>query len=65
MFLKKKIVVGITTTPIRIKYIIPTLKSLLKQTKKPTKIILSLSYEIARTGDRFGQIPHDFKIYKK
>lgn len=65
MFFKNKIVVGITTTPIRIKYIIPTLKSLLTQSKKPDKIILSLTYEIARTGEKIEKIPYELLKYIK
>lgn len=65
LFFRNNIIVGITTTPRRINDIIPTLDSIVNQSVKADKIILSLSYEIARTGDKFGQLPHKLLEYIK
>lgn len=63
LFKKKRIVVGLTTTPKRIESIIPTLESLLNQSVKPEKIVLTLSYENARTGETFGRLPVQLLSY--
>lgn len=63
LLFKKRIVVGLTTTPRRINEIIPTLESILNQSRKPDKIVLTLSYENARTGETFGKIPVQLLSY--
>ena len=65
LFRRNRIVVGITTTPKRINDIIPTLESIVNQSTKPDKIVLSLSYEIARTGEKFGQLSRKLLEYIK
>ena len=52
-----KIVVGLTTTPTRIGKILPTIQSLLAQSRPADRIILSVPEKLARTGERFGDIP--------
>lgn len=54
-----KILVGLTTTPNRIRTIMPTLQSLLNQSMPADEIILSVPEKLARTGERFGEIPAD------
>lgn len=63
LLFKKRIVVGLTTTTKRIESIIPTLESLMKQSVKPEKIVLTLAYEMARTGETFGRIPVQLLSY--
>lgn len=62
LLFKKRIVVGLTTTPRRISSIIPTLESLMNQSRKPDKIVLTLAYEMARTGETF-KIPVQLLSY--
>ena len=54
---KGKVVVGLTTTPTRINTILPTIQSLLNQSRPADQIILSVPEKLARTGERFGDIP--------
>jgi hypothetical protein len=54
-----RVIVGLTTTPKRIGTILPTLKSLLNQSRPADQIILSISEKLARTGERFGVIPKE------
>jgi hypothetical protein len=54
---KAKVVVGISTTPKRIDKIMPTIQTLLRQSRPANRIILSLADKIARSGDTFGEIP--------
>ena len=56
---KGKIVVGLTTTPTRIGKIMPTIQSLLAQSRPADQIILSVPEKLARTGERFGDIPKE------
>ena len=56
-----KVVVGLTTTPVRIGKIMPTIHSLLKQKRPANRIILSLADQIARTGDKFDKIPKELQ----
>jgi len=54
-----KVIVGLTTTPTRIGKIMPTIQSLLSQFRPADKIILSVPEKLARTGERFGDIPEE------
>ena len=56
---KGKIIVGLTTTPTRIGKIMPTIQSLLAQSRPADQIILSVPEKLARTGERFGDIPKE------
>lgn len=56
-----KVRVGLTTTPKRIGTIMPTIQSLLNQSRPADEIILSIPEKMARTGDRFGEIPKALK----
>jgi len=56
-----KVVIGLTTTPVRIGKIMPTISSLLKQKRPANRIILSLADQIARTGDKFDKIPKELQ----
>lgn len=47
----------LTTTPRRIHTILPTLQSLLAQSRPADEIVLSVPEKLARTGERFGDIP--------
>lgn len=49
--------VCLTTTPKRIHTILPTLQSLLAQSRPADEIVLSVPEKLARTGERFGDIP--------
>jgi len=49
--------VCLTTTPKRIHTILPTLKSLLAQSRPADEIVLSIPETLARTGEKFGPIP--------
>ena len=48
-----RIVIGLTTSPKRVHTILPTLESLFTQTKKADRIVLSISQELARTGETY------------
>jgi len=52
-----RVVVGLTTTPKRIHTILPTIESLLAQSRPPDQIVLSVPEKLARTGERFPEIP--------
>jgi hypothetical protein len=54
-----RVIVGLTTTPKRIGTILPTIKSLLHQSRPADQIILSVPEKLARTGERFGDIPKE------
>jgi glycosyltransferase involved in cell wall biosynthesis len=54
-----RVIVGLTTTPKRIGTILPTIKSLLNQSRPADQIILSVPEKLARTGERFGDIPKE------
>ncbi len=56
-----KVVVGLTTTPTRIHKILPTIQSLLRQNRPADRIILSVPDKLARTGERFGDIPKELQ----
>jgi len=56
-----RVIVGLTTTPKRIDLILPTIKSLLTQTRPADQIILSVPERLARTGERFGDIPKELQ----
>jgi len=56
-----RVIVGLTTTPKRIGTILPTLKSLLNQSRPADQIILSVPEKLARTGERFGDIPKEIQ----
>jgi hypothetical protein len=53
------VIVGLTTTPTRIGKIMPTIQSLLAQSRPADQIILSVPEKLARTGERFGDIPKE------
>ena len=55
------VIVGLTTTPIRIGKIMPTIQSLLNQSRPADQIILSVPEKLARTGERFGDIPKELQ----
>lgn len=57
--IKPYIVVGLTTTPSRIKYIKPTLDSIINQIYKPDRIILSIPTILNRTGEVFPELPDE------
>ncbi|NBR72661.1 MAG: hypothetical protein EBT75_11355, partial [Proteobacteria bacterium] len=54
---KEHVVIGLTTTPKRIHTILPTIQSLLAQSMPADEIILSVPEKLARTGERFPEIP--------
>ena len=54
---KQKVFIGLTTTPKRIHTILPTIESLLAQSLPADEIILSVPEKLARTGERFPEIP--------
>jgi len=56
-----RVIVGLTTTPKRIGTILPTIKSLLNQSRPADQIILSVPEKLARTGERFGDIPKEIQ----
>ena len=56
---KGNVIVGLTTTPTRIGKIMPTIQSLLAQSRPADQIILSVPEKLARTGERFGDIPKE------
>jgi len=56
---KGKVIVGLTTTPTRIGKIMPTIQSLLTQSRPADQIILSVPEKLARTGERFGDMPKE------
>ena len=62
---KGKIIVGLTTTPTRIGKIMPTIQSLLAQSRPADQIILSVPEKLARTGERFGDIPKEILALAK
>ena len=55
------VIVGLTTTPTRIGKIMPTIQSLLAQSRPADQIILSVPEKLARTGERFGDIPKELQ----
>jgi hypothetical protein len=55
------VIVGLTTTPTRIDKIMPTIQSLLNQSRPADQIILSVPEKLARTGERFGDIPKELQ----
>jgi hypothetical protein len=55
------VIVGLTTTPTRIGKILPTIQSLLAQSRPADQIILSVPEKLARTGERFGDIPKELQ----
>jgi hypothetical protein len=59
--LKGNVIVGLTTTPPRIGKIMPTIQSLLAQSRPADQIILSVPEKLARTGERFGDIPKELQ----
>ena len=58
---KYKVVIGLTTTPSRISKIYPTIQTLINQSRKANRIILSLADKMARTGETFETIPNEIK----
>jgi len=58
---KNRIVIGLTTTPKRIQSILPTIKTLLAQSMPADEIILSVPEKLARTGERFPEIPAELQ----
>ena len=54
---KSRVVIGLTTTPKRIHTVLPTIQSLLAQSMPADEIILSVPEKLARTGERFPEIP--------
>ena len=54
---KEHVVIGLTTTPKRIHTVLPTIQSLLAQSMPADEIILSVPEKLARTGERFPEIP--------
>jgi hypothetical protein len=58
---KGNVIVGLTTTPTRIGKILPTIQSLLAQSRPADQIILSVPEKLARTGERFGDIPKELQ----
>jgi hypothetical protein len=52
-----RVVIGLTTTPKRIHTVLPTIESLLAQSMPADEIILSVPEKLARTGERFPEIP--------
>ena len=54
---KQQVFIGLTTTPKRIHTILPTLQSLLAQSLPADEIILSVPEKLARTGEKFPEIP--------
>ena len=56
---KGSVIVGLTTTPTRIGKIMPTIQSLLAQSRPADQIILSVPEKLARTGERFGDMPKE------
>jgi glycosyltransferase involved in cell wall biosynthesis len=58
---KSRVVIGLTTTPKRIHTILPTIESLLAQSMPADEIILSVPEKLARTGERFPEIPAELQ----
>ena len=56
-----RVIVGLTTTPKRIHTILPTLNSLLNQSRPADKIVLHLPKKLARTGERMPDLPAAIK----
>ena len=52
-----RVVIGLTTTPRRIHTVLPTLESLLRQSRPADRIVLSVPEKLARTGERCPEIP--------
>jgi hypothetical protein len=50
---RKYIVVSLTTSPTRIKYIKPIIDNLFNQTMKPNKIVLNIPYIFKRTNEKY------------
>lgn len=57
--IKPYLVVGLSTTPSRIKYIKPTLDSIINQHYRPNRIILSIPNILNRTGEVFPELPDE------
>jgi hypothetical protein len=58
---KNRVVIGLTTTPKRIHTVLPTIQSLLAQSMPADEIILSVAEKLARTGERFPEIPAELQ----
>jgi hypothetical protein len=51
------ITIGLTTTPRRVNYLLPTIESLLRQTQQADRIIVAVPRICARLGEEMGELP--------
>jgi len=56
-----RVIVGLTTTPKRIHTVLPTIQTLLNQSRPADKIVLHVPNKLARTGDRMPELPDAIK----